>query len=64
MHGLSDQVFDCKFTLTQKNHVVYLYAFRILMQKLCARRPGMDALKQAVVLALIRPGLEALMGCG
>ena len=57
-------IFGCKFTLTRKNHVVYPYAFRMLMQKLCARRPGVDALKRAGVLALMRPGLEALMRRG
>ena len=54
-------IFGYKFTLTRKNHVVYLHAFRILvwakndllMQKLYAIRPGVDA--------LMRPGLEALM---
>ena len=54
-------IFGCKFTLIQKNHVDYLYAFRILiwakndlfMQKLCAMRPGIDA--------LMKPGLETLM---
>ena len=57
-------IFGYKFILTRKNHVVYLYAFRILMQKLCARRPGVDTLKRAGVLALMRPGLEALMRRG
>ena len=57
-------IFGCKFTLTQKNHVVYSYVFQILMQKLCVRRPGINALKRASVLALMRRGLEALMRRG
>ena len=57
-------IFDCKFTLIRKNHVVYPYAFQMLMQKLCAMSLGMDALKQADILALTRPGLEALIKHG
>ena len=57
-------IFSYKFTLTWKNHIVYPYAFRILMQKLFARRPGVNALKRADVLPLMRPGLEALMRRG
>ena len=57
-------IFSYKFTLTQKNYVVYPYAFQIFMQKLCARRSIVDALKRAGILALIRPGLEALMRRG
>ena len=55
--------------MTQKNYVIYLYAFQILiwvknnllMQKFYIIKPGIDALKQAAVLALMRLGLEALI---
>ena len=57
-------ILGCKFILTRENHVVYPYALQIFMQKLCARRSGVNALKQAGVLALMRPGLEALMRRG
>ena len=54
-------IFGCKFILTQKNHVLYLYVFQILvwaknylfMQKLYTIKPGVDA--------LMRPGLETLI---
>ena len=57
-------IFGYKFTLIQKNHVVYPYTFQILMQRLCAKRPVVDALNWVDVLALMRPGLEALIRRG
>ena len=49
--------------------MVYLHAFRILvaakndllMQKLYLMRSGVDVLKWAGILALMKPGLKALM---
>ena len=49
--------------------MVYPHAFQILvwakndlfMQKFCAIRPSIDILKQAGILALMKPGLEALI---
>ena len=49
--------------------MVYLHAFQIfvwakndiLIQKFFAMRPDVDALKRAIIIALIRPGLKVLM---
>ena len=64
-------IFGCKFTLIPKIHVVYLHAFRILvlakndllMQKLYAIRPGVDALIRPVLEALMRLDVEARRLC-
>ena len=55
--------------MIQKNYVILPHAFQILvlakkdlvMQKLDTIKPGVDALKWADILALIKPGLKALI---
>ena len=64
-------IFGYKFTLTQKNHVVYPYAFRILVlakndlfiQKLHTIRPSVDALMRPSLEALMRLNVEARRLC-